>query len=92
MNVYVRKRFGYSFKTIYLISKHFYLVKYDKTNRYKVNDVGSQEPFNRVRMENPGKFLKPWKPLEKPLNFFIKPWKISQNFIEKINSRNGAFC
>ena len=30
--------------------------------------------------------------LEKPWNFFIMPWKISQNLIEKINSRNGAFC
>ena len=45
-------------------------------------------------LENPGKFLKPWKSLEtleKPWNFFMKPWKISQNFIEKINSSNGAF-
>ena len=46
--------------------------------------------FYRVRtgpeiLENPGKFLKPWKSLEKPWNFFVKPWKISQNFIEKIN-------
>ena len=46
---------------------------------------------------NPGKpwkILKPWKSLEtleKPWNFFMKPWKISQNFIEKINSSNGAF-
>ena len=37
-------------------------------------------------LENPGKILKPWKPLEKPSNVFIKPWKISQNFIKKINS------
>ena len=54
----------------------------------------------RVRT-GPGKPGKPWrisealeipgKTLEKPWNFFIKPWKISQNFIEKINSRNGAF-
>ena len=43
-------------------------------------------------LENPGKFLKPWKSLEKPWNFFIKPWKITQNFIEKINLQNGAFC
>ena len=46
-------------------------------------------------LENPGKFLKPWKSLEtleKPwIFFFVKPWKISQNFIEKINSSNGAF-
>ena len=53
--------------------------------------------INRVRtaleiLENPGKFLKPWKPLEKPWNFFIKPWKISQNITAKIYSRNGAFC
>ena len=37
-------------------------------------------------LENPGKFLKPWKSLETPekgLEFFIKPRKISQNFIEK---------
>ena len=26
-------------------------------------------------LENHGKFLKPWKPLEKAWNFFIKPWK-----------------
>ena len=32
---------------------------------------------------NPGKTLE---------IFFIKPWKISQNFIEKINSQNDAFC
>ena len=46
---------------------------------------------------NPGK---PWKifealeileTLEKPWNFFMKPWKISQNFIEKTNSSIGAF-
>ena len=43
--------------------------------------------FVRARLEileNPGKFLKPWEPLE-------KPWKISQNFIEKINSSKSAF-
>ena len=42
-------------------------------------------------LENPGKILKPWKPWKSPGNFFVKPWKISQNFIEKINSSNGAF-
>ena len=45
-------------------------------------------------LENPRNFLKPWKSLEaleKPWNFFMKPWKISQNSIEKINSSNGAF-
>ena len=52
----------------------------------------------RVRT-GPGNPGKPWKifealemeTLEKPWNFFMKPWKISQNFIEKINSSNGAF-
>ena len=46
-------------------------------------------------LEKPGKFLKPWKSPETPgkaWNFVIKPWKISQNFIEKINSQNSAFC
>ena len=38
----------------------------------------------RVRTD-PGNPGKPWKPMEKPRNFFIKPWKISQNFIEKKN-------
>ena len=33
----------------------------------------------------------PWKPGKSPGIFFVKPWKISQNFIEKINSSNGAF-
>ena len=33
----------------------------------------------------------PWKPWKSPGIFFMKPWKISQNFIEKINSSNGAF-
>ena len=50
---------------------------------------------------NPGKFLKPWKPLEKPWNFFllIKPWKISQqkkicemvHFVDFITS-NNRYC
>ena len=41
---------------------------------------------------------KPWEIVEaletpeKPWNLFIEPWKISQNFIEKINLQNGAFC
>ena len=33
----------------------------------------------------------PWKPWKSPGIFFMKPWKISQNIIEKINSSNGAF-
>ena len=44
----------------------------------------------RVRT-GPGNPGKPWKIFE-ALYFFITPWKISQNFIEKINSRIGAFC
>ena len=40
---------------------------------------------------NPGKPWRIFEALEKPWNFFMKPWKISQNFIEKINSSNGAF-
>ena len=47
---------------------------------------------------NPGKPLKNFEALEIPGNpgkaleyFFMKSWKISQNFIEKINSSNGAF-
>ena len=54
--------------------------------------------FSRSRARTgPGNPGKPWKifealeTLEKPWNFFVKPWKISQNFIEKINSSNGAF-
>ena len=55
---------------------------------------------NRVRT-GPGNPGKPWKifeALEIPGNpgkalefFFMKPWKISQNLIEKVNSSNGAF-
>ena len=47
---------------------------------------------------NPGKPWKIFEALEIPGNagkapgiFFIKPWKISQNFIEKINSSNVTF-
>ena len=62
---------------------------------YSVLTSGFQNRV-RTRPENPGKFLKPWKSLETPGKalefFFIKLRKISQNFIEKINSRNGAFC
>ena len=36
-------------------------------------------------------FWSPGNPWKSPENFFMKPWKISQNFIEKINLSNGAF-
>ena len=65
---------------------------------YSVLTSGFQNRV-RTRPENPGK---PWKifealeipgnPCKSPVIFFIKLRKISQNFIEKINSRNGAFC
>ena len=52
-------------------------------------------PFTVIRVRTgPGNPEKPWKILEAleiPGIFFMKPWKISQNFIEKINSSNGAF-
>ena len=58
----------------------------------------SRGPFTVIRVRTgPGNPGIPWKifeALEIPGNpgiFFMKPWKISQNFIEKINSSNGAF-
>ena len=44
---------------------------------------------------NPGKPWKIFEALETPgkaPEFFIKSWKISQNFIKKIDWQNGAFC
>ena len=48
---------------------------------------------------NPGKHWKIFEALEIPGNpwkspgiFFIKPWKNSRKFIDKINLRDGAFC
>ena len=49
--------------------------------------------IHRVRTA-PGNPGKPWKiieALEKPWDFFIKLWKISQNFIEKLIREMGHF-
>ena len=62
---------------------------------YQTKGHSTRGGWVRMGPGNPGKswkILKPWKPLEKPWNFFYYAWKISQNFIEKINLQNGAFC